>query len=605
MTRTLLAAASSLLALTMAAPSALAMQGATPEAAQSTASQQLHALFKKSDEDNLRRNPIAALFRGDMRYADQLGDYISDEYFAAEEAAARAELAALAKIDRSQLSDTDKIAYDVFKFDKESELEGYSDEIMALTVVRPVNHFSGFHTFYPTFASGKGAAPFKTVEDYENNLKRHKEFVTIIDRSIGRFREGMDSGVVETKLTIQNVIDQLNLQLAQKPEESPYYAPALNFPEGLSEAEQTRLRAAYLAAITDDIYPAYTRLRDFLRDEYLPVAREGVGLAHMKGGEKLYEFLIEETTTLPLTADYVHNLGLSEVARITQEMEAIKEEVGFDGTLAEFFEFIRTDPRFKPESREWLRDRYYEIGKKVDATIASQFSTLPESPLEIRPVEPFREKTAAGGSYQSGTPDGSRPGVFYFNAYNLDERLTPGMETLYLHEGSPGHHFQISLAQENEALPNFMRFGGNTAFVEGWALYAETLGEELGLFTDPYQRFGHLNDEMLRAMRLVVDTGIHAKGWGRDQAIQYMLDHSGMTNTEATSEVERYIAIPSQALAYKIGSLKIEELKAKAQTALGDKFDPREFHAQVLMTGALPLAVLERKINDWIAEKRS
>ena len=429
--------------------------------------------------------------------------------------------------------------------------------------------------------------------------------MTIIDRSIGRFREGMDSGVVETKLTIQNVIDQLNLQLAQKPEESPYYAPALNFPEGLSEAEQTRLRAAYLAAITDDIYPAYTRLRDFLRDEYLPVAREGVGLAHMKGGEKLYEFLIEETTTLPLTADYVHNLGLSEVARITQEMEAIKEEVGFDGTLAEFFEFIRTDPRFKPESREWLRDRYYEIGKKVDATIASQFSTLPESPLEIRPVEPFREKTAAGGSYQSGTPDGSRPGVFYFNAYNLDERLTPGMETLYLHEGSPGHHFQISLAQENEALPNFMRFGGNTAFVEGWALYAETLGEELGLFTDPYQRFGHLNDEMLRAMRLVVDTGIHAKGWGRDQAIQYMLDHSGMTNTEATSEVERYIAIPSQALAYKIGSLKIEELKAKAQTALGDKFDPREFHAQVLMTGALPLAVLERKINDWIAEKRS
>lgn len=608
MTRTLLAAAS-LLALSVCAVTATAAAqtapgpAATKPAARSTASQQLHALFKQSDEDSLRRNPINALFRGDMRYADRLGDYISDAYFAAEKAASEAELAALAKIDRSQLSDTDKIAYDVFKFQTEASLDGYQDDIMALTVVRPVNHFSGFHTFYPTFASGKGAAPFKTVEDYENNLKRHKEFVVALDRSIGRFREGMDSGVVETRLTIQNVIDQFDLQLADKPEASPYYAPVLAFPEGVSEADKTRLRAAYLASLRDEIYPGYTRLRDFLKADYLPKAREGVGLVHMKGGVRLYEYLIENTTTLPLKADYVHDLGLSEVARIKAGMETIRKEVGFAGTLPEFFNHLRSDPKFQAASRDALRDGYYALGRQVDARIGEQFSTIPKSPLEIRAVEPFREKTAASGSYQSGTPDGSRPGIFYYNAYDLPSRTTYGMETLYLHEGSPGHHFQISLAQENEALPAFMRFGGNTAFVEGWALYAETLGPELGMFTDPYQRFGHLDDEMLRAMRLVVDTGIHSKGWTRDQAIEYMLANSGMSRTDATAEVERYIAIPSQALAYKIGALTIQRLRDKAEKALGDRFDPREFHAQVLMTGSLPMAVLEKKIDDWIASE--
>jgi uncharacterized protein (DUF885 family) len=579
---------------------------AAAPAAQTT--EQAHAalwqLFKDSDEANLKRNPLEALFRGDMRYADRLGDYLSDAYYDAERAAAQDELQRLATIDRGVLSETDQIAYDVFKYRRSEDLKGLQPDIMALTVVRPINHFFGFHTFYPTIANGKGAAPFKTLADYENNLKRHKEFVTLLDRSIERFREGMASGVVETKLTIRNVIDQLDTQLAQKPEDSPYYGPVTMFPEGISAADQERLKTAYKAAITDEIYPAYTRLRDFLKNEYLPVAREEVGLSSMKGGDKLYRFLIEETTTLPLDPDYVHNLGLSEVARIRGEMEAIKNEVGFKGTLPEFFNYIRTDPKFKPKSCDWLRDQYYAIGKQVDATVGQQFSTVPKSPLEIRRVEPFREKTEAGGSYNQGTPDGSRPGVFYFNCYDLPSRTTPGMETLYLHEGEPGHHFQISLAQENTALPNFMRFGGNTAFVEGWALYAETLGSQLGLFKDPYQRFGHLDDEMLRAMRLVVDTGIHSKGWTRDQAIEYMLSNSGMGKTDATAEVERYIAIPSQALAYKVGALTIQRLKKKAQDALGSQFDPREFHAQVLMTGALPMTVLEQKIDAWIASKK-
>lgn len=575
--------------------------GTSQDAADQSAGEKLHALFDQSDEANLRRNPLSAIFRGDHRYADRLGDYCSDEYFAAEKAAARAELAALEKIDRAKLSDTDKIAYDVFEYEKEQTLKGYADDIFALMVVRPINHFTGIHTFYPTFASGQGAAPFKTVEDYENNLKRHSQLPPILECSIGRFRQGLASGVVETKLTIQNVIDQLGLQRKQKPEESPYFGPVRNFPEGFSEAEQKRLRAAYLRAVTEEINPAYRRLRDFLEREYLPKAREGVGLVHMKGGRELYEFLIENTTTTSMKADEIHELGLKEVARIRAGMEAIKKEVGFDGTLAEFFEHLRTDPKFRPPSAEWLRDRFYAIGKQVDSRIGELFSTVPKSKLEIRPVEPFREKTAAAGSYNSGTPDGSRPGVFYYNTYDLPSRNTYGLETLYLHEGAPGHHFQISLAQENEQLPAFMRFGGNTAYVEGWALYAETLGPELGLFTDPYQRFGHLDDEMLRAMRLVVDTGIHAKGWTRERAIDYMLANSGMGRTDATAEVERYIAIPSQALAYKIGALTIQRLKGEAHKALGSTFDPKAFHAQVLGTGALPLRVLERKIDDWVA----
>ena len=579
-------------------------QTAPVENATLTEGKRLATIFAEDDEANLKRNPLNALFRGDMRYADHLGDFVSDEYFAGERKAAEANLEKLNGIDRAKLNATDQIAYDVFKQNQVDALKGLSKEIMDLTVVRPVNHFFGFHTFYPTFASGQGAAPFKTVVDYDNNLKRHKEYIILMDRSIDRFRQGMASGVFETKLTITNVIDQLNTQLSQKTEESPYYGPATKFPEGFSDADKTRLTAEYRDVIEQGLYPVNARLRDFLRDSYLPLAREGVGLSYMKGGEGLYQYLIEQTTTLPLKADEIHKLGLSEVDRIKTGMDAIKKEVGFKGTLPEFFNHLRTDPKFKPASRQGLTDGFYAIGKTVDAKISGQFKYLPKAPLEIKPYEEFREKYEAGGSYQNGTPDGSRPGTFYFNAYDLPSRTTPGMTTLYLHEGAPGHHFQISIAQENEALPAFMRFGGNTAYVEGWALYAETLGYDMGLFKDPYQRFGTLSDEMLRAMRLVVDTGLHSKGWTRDQAIEYMLANSDMGKTDATAEVERYIAIPSQALAYKIGALTILRLKAKAQKELGKKFDVREFHNQILNTGALPLAVLEKKIDGWIAASK-
>jgi uncharacterized protein (DUF885 family) len=601
------------LKLVLAISAAVIALPATPSIAQTaqaaasveTAHDRLFRLFKESDEASLKRNPINALFRGDLRYAEHFGDNITDQYYAAERAAGDADLAALHSIPRSALDPTDQIAYDVFEFSTTDTLKGLQPDMLALTAVRPMNHFFGFHTFYPTFASGKGAAPFNTLADYENNLKRHAEFVTYLDRAIGRFREGEKSGVVETKMTVRNMIEQLDTQLAQKAEDSPYFGPVKQFPDSISPGDRARLTAAYRSAITGELYPALTRLRDFLKNEYLQNARDGYGLMYMKGGDKLYRYLVQSTTTLPLTPEEIHETGLKEVTRITGEMEKVRQEVGFKGTLPQFFEYLRTDPKFKKPTREALTQGYYEVGKAVDAKLPAYFSTLPKAKLNIRPYEPFREKFEAGGSYEPGTPDASRPGTFYFNAYDLPSRTTPGMTTLYLHEGSPGHHFQISLAQENGALPPFMRFGGNTAFAEGWALYAETLGDDMGFYKDPYQRFGTLSDEMLRAMRLVVDTGIHSKGWTREQAIDYMLAHSDMGKTDATAEVERYIAIPSQALAYKTGAMTIQRLRRKAEAELGPKFDIREFHAQVLMTGALPLAILEQKIDRWIAAKKA
>ena len=595
--------------LALTAPAMAQNAPAAPTSATTAATNPAHdalwQLFRDSDEDSLRRNPIAALFRGDLRYADRLGDNITDAYLDGEQCAAESERDRLAAIDRSALNPTDQIAYDVFQYGNAETLRFLTPEMRALTVVRPINHFFGIHTFYPNFASGRGGAPFNTVTDYENNVKRHHDFAVYIDRAIGRFREGMASGVVETRLTINNVITQLDTQLAQPLEESPYWGPTSVFPASFTDAQKAEATAALRASLTNEVFPALTRLRDFLRNDYLSHAREGQGLMYMQGGPELYHALVRQNTTLDLDPETIHQTGLSEVARIRGEMERIKQQVGFTGTLEEFFNHLRTDPQFKEASRESLTQRYYAVGREVDQRVGQLFSTLPRSALEIRPYEEYRERFEAGGSYESGTPDGARPGRFYFNAYDLPSRTTPGITTLYLHEGAPGHHFQISLAQENEALPNFMRFGGNTAYVEGWALYAETLGYDMHMFDDPYQHFGTLSDEMLRAMRLVVDTGIHAKGWTRDQAIEYMLANSDMGRTDATAEVERYIAIPGQALAYKTGAMTIQRLRRQAESELGANFDIREFHAQVLGTGALPLPVLEAKIQRWIADVKA
>ncbi|WP_443027076.1 DUF885 domain-containing protein [Sphingomonas sp. LB3N6] len=572
----------------------------TAQAGDSAEDTRLKALFYASDEASLKRNPVSAIFRGDLRYADHLGDYLTDAYTAAERAAAEADLAALGRIDRAKLSAVDQIAYDVFETNTRIMLRGYAPDLLKIQRDLPMDHFSGFQTFYPDFASGQGAAPFKTLVDYENNLKRNAEYAAVLDRAIGLFREGMKDGIVQPRLVVDNMIGQFDNLIKEGVERSTFAGPLKTFPASVGAADQVRLRTAYASQIRDVILPAEQRMRDFLANEYRAKARDSVGLSAIPGGAKLYAYLIEQNTTLPLSADAVHSLGLSEVARLLKDMETQKRAVGFKGTLPEFFTYLRTDPKFAPASAEKLREGYQAIETKIYQRIPEQFSLVPKTKLEIRAVPAFKEKTEAGGSYQGGTPDGTRPGVFYYNTYDLPSRYTWEMETLFLHEGVPGHHFQISLAQENTALPAFMRFGGNTAYVEGWALYSESLWKELGVETDSYQRMGGLNDEMLRAMRLVVDSGIHAKGWTRDQAIAYMLANSPMARTDATAEVERYIAIPGQALAYKVGQLTIARTKAKAQAALGAKFDPRGFHAQVLDTGALPMPVLEKKIDRWI-----
>lgn len=580
-----------------AAPAALPGEGAEDA--------KLKALFAASDEASLKRNPLQALFRGDLRYADQLGEFLTDAKTAREKKAREDDLAALARIDRAKLTPVNQIAFDVFKNEKEIDLRGAAPDVIRVARLLPIDHFNGLHTGYADVASGQGAAPFKTLVDYENNLKRNAQYAVVLDRAIGLFREGIKANVTQPRLVVENMIGQFDNLINQGVEGSVFYGPVKTFPDAISAADRPRLTAAYARQVREVLIPAHTRIRDFLKTEYLPKARTTVGISALPGGDRLYSFLIESSTTLPLTADYVHDLGLKEVARILAEMEAQKGAVGFKGTLPEFFTHLRTDPKFQPKTAEQVRIGYEEIGKRVDTRVREQFSLIPKTALEIRPVPAFREKTDAGGSYNGGTPDGTRPGVFFYNTYDLPNRYLWGMETLYLHEAVPGHHFQISLAQENAALPNFIRFGGNTAYVEGWALYAETLYKELGVETDPYQRMGGLSDEMLRAMRLVVDSGLHAKGWTRDQAIKYMTDNSPMPFSDATAEVERYIAIPGQALAYKIGQLTFLRLKAKAKAELGTKYDPRALHAQFLDTGALPMPVLEKKIDDWIAvEKR-
>jgi uncharacterized protein (DUF885 family) len=596
----------SLLGLAAAAYAAppVVTSSATVPAAQQSAHDRLFQVFKDSDEASLKRNPLQALFRGDYRYADRLGDLFSDAHFEGERAAAERDLAALHQIPRASLSAEDQLAYDVFDYQTKDTLRGLQPDLLALTEVLPMNHFFGLHTAYPTISSGQGGAPYASVQDYENSLRRNADFATNVDEAIRQWKRGEAAGVVDTKLTVRNMIEQLDSQLKLKPEDSPYWGPVKVFPKSISAADQARLTNAYRASISGTIYPALARMHDFLKNDYLGRAREGVGLMYMKGGDTLYRYQVQSTTTLPMTPDQIHALGLSEVARITKDFEKVQAEVSFKGNLRAFFDYMRTSPKFAPTTRSQLNQDFYRIKAAVDAKVPQYFSVTPKTPLVIRPYPPYREKFEAGGSYDSGTPDGSRPGTFYFNAYDLPSRFTWEETTLFLHEGEPGHHFQISLAQENKALPSFMRFGGNTAYVEGWALYSETLGYPMGFYADPIQRFGTLNDEMLRAMRLVVDTGIHAKGWTRDQAIDYMLSHSGESKTDATAEVERYIAIPSQATAYKVGALTIQRLRDKAQAALGPKFDIREFHAQVLGSGALPLTILEEKIDAWIAAKK-
>ena len=567
----------------------------------SAAGKQLNQLLADSDEAFLQRNPIWAIYRGDLRFAALHGDYLTPAYVGAEREAAQSELRRLAGIDRSTLDVIGRSAYDTFEWQRRTGLRRHQPELAATWLALTLDHFNGWHMSFPDLSSGKGAAPYKTVADYDNGLERLAGFVVYLDRAVALARAGAARGAVQPRVVVQRLIEQFDRFATHTLEQSPYYGPILEMPASISGADQERLRQAYSAAFHERLVPAFRRAHDALRSEVLPHARAGVGLSQMPGGQEYYEFLIAEHTTTDLSPKTIHEMGLAQVALMRSQMESVRQSVGFVGDLPQFFAFIRTDPRFKPDSANELHARYLAIGAKVDATLPRLFAQRPKSALEIRPTPDYIAPTDAGASYNTGAPDGSRPGLFYFNTYDLPSRTMQSMEALYLHEAVPGHHMQIMLAAENEALPKTMRFGGNTAYVEGWAHYAETLGEELGLYSDPYQRFGHIDEQMWRALRLVVDTGIHTLGWTREQAIDYMLANCSLSTTDAIAEVERYIAIPAQALAYKIGQLTIRRLRTKAEQALGARFNVREFHTQVLMTGALPMQVLEAKIDGWIS----
>ena len=566
--------------------------------------ERLEYLFADDSKREDALNPLNLLYRGEAVDPSAFSQLFTDALARNRLASAQQSLDALKEIDRDRLNPQNRLSYEVFTLTKREEIAWLKPDVRALTAVRPFNHFGGLHIQFPSLMSNRGAIRYESEADYRRALKLDAAFADVVDNAIARFRKGLDTGVVETKLTTRNMIAQIDAILAQPVMESPFYSPVIEFPDGVPASRRDKLRSAFRSTIRQSLYPAYKRLRDFLAEEYLPAARDPVGLSAMKGGEALYLRLIERETTLRLDPNEVHQLGLSEVARIRREMDGVRREMGFQGPLRDFFEYIRTDPRFHPQSREQLAEGYIAIGRAVDRQIPRFFNHVPKTPLIIRPYPAYREKYEPGGSYRQGSADGKRPGVFYFNTYDLPSRSLTGMTTLYLHEGSPGHHFQISLAQEDEGLPDFQRYDGNNAFVEGWALYAETLGYEMGFYDDPAQRWGTLDDEMLRAMRLVVDTGLHAKGWSREQAIDYMLTNSSMGRTDATAEVERYIAIPAQALSYKIGALTIQKLRHKAERELGASFDVRAFHDQVLGSGALPLPVLEKKIDRWIAASR-
>jgi uncharacterized protein (DUF885 family) len=467
----------------------------------------------------------------------------------------------------------------------------------------PMNQFYSATSSFVQLGSGSGLHPFDTVKHYDDFLGRIDGFVVYIDQAIENMREGVRQDITQPRILMQKYLPQVESQLVENAEASGFYTPIANMPDSFSAADRARLTAAYKDAIENKVIPAYARMSNFMVDEYLGAARESVGMLDLPDGEAWYAHRVREITTTDLTPEEIHQIGLREVERIHGEMHGVMQQIGFDGELSEFFEYVNADPRFFYSEPEQLIQAYRDMTAHIESLAPKLFEVFPKTPFEVRRVEPFREQTASKGSYQSGLPDGSRPGVFYANAYNVGARPKWDMQSLFLHEAIPGHHFQIALQQENENLPRFRRFGGFTAYTEGWGLYAESLGKELGVYTDPLDYFGALNAELWRSIRLVTDTGIHAKGWTRQQVLDYMFANSATSETRAVSEAERFMAIPGQALAYKIGMLKIREIRASAEAQLGEQFDVRAFHTQVLMDGPMPLSMLEAKIQIWVDDQ--
>lgn len=561
------------------------------------------ALFQAYFDQSMQMSPISATYVGISKYNDQFTPPINQQTLAKYLAFEQNYLTKAKTLDASALSGQDLLSYEIFVRDRELAIKGAKFPAHLI----PIHQMGGAHSYFATLGSGKSAQPFNTAVDYRNFISRAKGFAIYMDSAIEAMQEGINKSVVLPKALIKKVLPQLQVHMLDDVTQSVFYGPLdmLKDNQTITGDEKTQIIKDYTDTIKNIIIPAYARTHEFMQNTYLPNGRDTFGLSDLPNGKAWYEYRIETNTTLPLSADDIHRFGQQEVARILAEMTKVKETVGFDGDLPAFFAFLRTDEQFFFTSEQALIEGYTQVKEKIDSRVPMLFEVFPKADYEVRAVEAFRAASSAGASYQSPAPDGSRPGIFYINAFNLKAQPKYLMETLSVHEAAPGHHFQIAIQQEVESLPDFRKFGGYTVFAEGWALYAESLGKEMGLFTDPYMWYGRLSDEQLRAMRLVVDTGLHAFGWSRQQAIDFMTDNSSLALTDIEAEVERYIAIGGQAVSYKVGERHIRMLRNKAKQALGDKFDVKKFHTQVLIDGALPMPILEAKVDRWIAQQQA
>ncbi len=561
-----------------------------------TTSVQFDALLDQYYEDYLKLNPLQATFEGDPRYNNQFVNNLDANVEQNIRSTLTRYLSALQKFDASDLSNSQQMSKDVLEWELGINLDGlaFDDDLIPIDQMWSVNLIIG------QLASGASAQPFDTVEDYENWLARVDAYLEWLNATESKMREGVKKGWVLPKSLIKKVLPQLASMTSDRVQEHLFFTPANKFPDTFSDEEKARLTEQYTAMVKGKVVPAYKKIHDYMASEYMAAGRDSSGIDALPGGDAYYRHQIKKYTTTNMTADQIHQLGLSEVARIQSEMQQVKEQVGFNGDLKAFFDHVRNNQDLMPytEPQEVL-DHFNAIHERMKPQVAKLFDLKPKTAFEVRRTEAFRENSAAA-EYSSGSLDGTRPGIFYTPIPDASRYNIFDSESLFLHEAIPGHHYQVSLTQENESLPKFRKTLWYSGYGEGWALYTESLGKELGLFTDPYQYFGMLSAEIHRAIRLVVDTGLHSKGWTREQAIAYSLDNEAEPEDGIIREIERYMANPGQALAYKIGQLKIRELRSIAEKELGDKFDVAQFHNQVLETGCVPLALLEAKIRTWI-----
>jgi uncharacterized protein (DUF885 family) len=580
----------------------LASLALSSSVAATTESERFNAWLDTDWEQVLVRFPILATSIGDPRYNGRMVDQTTAAWRAENLAFQQQRRADLKGFRRADLPERDRVSYDVLKHDIEQSIEG--ERFPAW--MQPVTQTFSFHNFLAMLGSGNSIQPFRSVKDYDDWYQRLDASTALFGGMIRNMRAGMDAGVVQPRVLMEKVLPQLEALASVDAEQSVFWGPLKSFPDAVPAADRERLTAQYRTLIQQRVIPAYRRLHEFVKEEYLPKARLTTAWSDLPNGREWYSYLVRASTTTELTPDEIHAIGQREVARNLALIDEVRKGLGFAGDRAAFFKHMREDPRYAFARPEDVLDAFRGLQRKVNEALPRLFDIAPKADYEVREVEAFRAASAAVASYQSPSADGSRPGVFYVNALALQRLRTYATETLSLHEASPGHHFQISIAREDTALPKFRRFGSfNVAYVEGWGLYAESLGKELGLYTDPLQWYGHVSGDQLRAMRLVVDTGLHHKGWTRQQAIAYMLENSSMDQGDVVSEVERYIAQPSQALGYKIGQLEISRLRREAEATLGDKFDVKAFHRQVLLAGVVPMRVLNTRVQEWIETQKA